>query len=359
MPASLRIAIAAALLSPLPAAAAAETAQPRAICAAQEWRTAFAVPGLTCIATVHGLVIAPADEAEMLRTVIDEAAARFERHFGTPRGSIALVAGGSMTREQVTFLRERGHRAMPWISAEQRNTLMGPRIREQLSKQRPDLTGPALDAAVASALGAIPKQGAGLERGALAHELNHIWFHMTFESAGGVSEQPAKPGEIRYGSAAPDWIDEMAAVLGENDEIAATRRAGLARLVSGTGEEGLYPLADYLSMSHPVMTMPNREAVLGKPAAPSGGAGVRIVARSDGGPAARPSPLLRFYIQSRAFADFLLDRTGDERVFLAIAKALAGGESFDQWLARDGKAHKLPATTAALSTQWEAWVRSR
>lgn len=356
MPIDLPATIAAALMALAPAEA---PAQPKAICAAQEWRTTFATPGLVCIATMHGLVIAPAGEAEMLRAVIDEASGRFERHFGTPRGSVALVSGGTMTREQVTFLREHGHRAMPWISAEQRNALIGPRIREQLTKLRPDLTGAALDSAVTSALNGVPAQGAGLERGALAHELNHLWFHITFESEGGVDKRPVKQGEIRYGSAAPDWIDEMAAILGENDEVAATRRTGLARLISDTSGEGLYPLADYLAMSHPVMSQPNREALLGNSPAPAGGAGVRIVARTNGGPGGAPPPLIRFYIQSRAFADFLLERTGNERVFLAIAKALAAGESFDQWLARDGKAHRLPTSVAELAPQWETWVRSR
>ncbi len=335
-------------------------AKPGALCASDAWRVQFPEPGLACHATTHGAVIAPAGEAAMLASVMDEAAARFERHFTTPQGAIALISGGGVSRDQLSYLAERGYKGFPWISGAQRAALIRPRVRDQLAKQRPELTGAALDAAVDAALAGSTKAGSGLERGALAHELNHHWFRLTFEGERAGAPDPAKPGVVRYGSSAPDWIDELAAVLGENEELTASRRAGLKRTLASGSEDGLYPLAEYLTMDHPAMTLAQRQQLLGEAQrGAQGGATVRVLTRSEMGETSKQPPLIRFYIQSRAFADFLLERTGDDRVFLSIAQALGRGDTFDQWLARDGAAYRLPPSVAALTPQWEAWLRAR
>jgi len=352
----IRLPLALAAFALLPLSASAGDAQtPAQVCADDGWKAVFPAAGAVCLATRHGLVIASPSEAASLLSVIDEAAVRFDRHFGSPRSTIAVVPGGSLSAAQIAWLGERGQRGFPWLSGEQRRALIAPRIRARIQEQRPEITGDALDMVVERAMASVLGQDSGTERGALAHELGHLWFHATFE---GSAETTSEGGTLRYGSSAPDWIDEMAAVLAENDELTASRRAGLADLAAGSGDAGLYPLAEYLTMPHPVMTAPNREQIVGQPGS-DGGSRVQIVGRGDGDAMAGRRTMLRFYTQSRGFADYLIEETGDPRVFLSIARALSGGERFDQWLAREGAARHLPTSVDALARDWEAWTRGR
>jgi hypothetical protein len=103
------------------------------------------------------------------------------------------------------------------------------------------------------------------EAGVVAHELGHIWFKAWYEA-----ERPRQPGERHYGSTAPDWLDETAAILNENDYLTAQRRSGLADLLDGEGP-GPRPVSEFLTMTHPTATGARTAASSTLPRAPSSG----------------------------------------------------------------------------------------
>lgn len=59
-----------------------------------------------------------------------------------------------------------------------------------------------------------------------------------------------------------------------------------------------------------------------------------------------------FYIQARGFADFLIEKTGRAVIFADIARALAGGRTFEAWLSNEGAALGLPGTVDGLDRLW-------
>jgi hypothetical protein len=338
-------------------AARQNVADPRAFCDSAEWRTTFAEAGLACTPARFGLVIAPAADAPTLAGVIDEAGDRFATHFDTPQARVAVVAGGSVSPEQMAFLKAKGFKPFPWLTNEQRRSLTASAVRAQIKAQKPGLDDRTLDGMAAAAMAQMPPPDPNnpRERGALAHELGHLWFHAGFKATG-----KAPASDVVYGSAAPDWIDEMAAVLGENDPLTAQRRSALPALVAGTGSEGLYPLEDYLKMEHP-----NLAAVAAGMAKPDtgsphiSGARVTLLTGADAQKLVGVQNTSRFYVQSRAFADFMIERTGDPKVFQSVASTLMSGSSFAAWLEREGPRHRLPKALPEFEAAWQDWLIAR
>ena len=68
---------------------------------------------------------------------------------------------------------------------------------------------------------------------------------------------------------------------------------------------------------------------------------------------------LPFYIQARAFIDFLMEKSGNASIISEIAIAMRGGSSFEQWLAANGERHRLPPGLPALTTAWEGWLKGK
>lgn len=331
-----------------------------ALCADAGWRTAFTDGALTCAPAKAGVVIAPAAEAAGLATLLDVAADSYAAHFARPRRPAAVVSGGTVTAEQAAMLRGMGYMALPWLSDAQRRQMVEGSVRTQVRAAQPDATPAALDAMVAQAMMRMPtaQVGGAIERGSLAHELAHGWFRETHD-AGRVEPAPVA-GATRYGSSAPDWLDEMAAVLAENDTLTSARRASLKTYAAGAGDDGLYPLATFLTMEHPVL----RAAVAMRDAnaatTPAGGASVIKVSGEEAKALlARTGNPGRFYAQARGFADFLIARSGDPRIFASIGDASARGIGFESWLKTQGAAHRLPVTLTALDAAWLQWMKAR
>jgi hypothetical protein len=97
-------------------------------------------------------------------------------------------------------------------------------------------------------------------------------------------------------------------------------------------------------MKHPTTDNPNK-ASGGK------GAGVRI---DIGGENDGASTL--YYVQCWAFAEFLIETSGDQTVFRAVAASAARGETFAQWLKNEGATFRLPRSMAALDAAWRDWL---
>ena len=183
--------------------------------------------------------------------------------------------------------------------------------------------------------GGEPRDEANL----VPHELGHLWYEAAFWAGA-----PRASGD-RYGSAGPDWLDEVAAILMENDAAAQAHRQ---RFADGRRKDPEQthpappeiPLPTFVTMVHPVT------ASLPPPGVDTGP--VMIVGK----------PSL-FYSQSRVFADYLTDRSEDPRILARISEGLRSGAAFGDWLAREGRRHRLPSTMAALESDWRGWLESR
>ncbi|RZJ43435.1 MAG: hypothetical protein EON86_05225 [Brevundimonas sp.] len=192
---------------------------------------------------------------------------------------------------------------------------------------------------------------AALDAGMVPHELGHLWFTQAFWPAGEVD-----PLVSHYGGPGPDWLDELAAILLEDEPTTLRRREQLRALLSGevvpaigpaAGRDTLLDLKGFLARDHPALSRVIKE----RPEMPASGGIAMVYTPAGGGLNAVVAERL-FYIQARAFADFMIERTGRATVFADIAQGLSEGRSFESWLASEGTTLGLPPTLNGLDTLW-------
>ncbi|GIX16439.1 MAG: hypothetical protein KatS3mg119_0625 [Rhodothalassiaceae bacterium] len=192
--------------------------------------------------------------------------------------------------------------------------------------------------APSSGKGAPPGGAAIALEGGLAHELGHEWFTTYL--------WPATTGN-QYGGDAPDWLDELAAIVTEPPEDAA-RNTRIMRGFAGMAPCRLAPLFQAV---HPALAAARRQA--GGNQGTDNGAGQQVITftmRADG---AGPDNPLVFYGQIRALAQFILDKAprGDG-IFGRLARALKAGKRFGDWLVAEGLIEAKDPTAA--EEQFEA-----
>ena len=164
----------------------------------------------------------------------------------------------------------------------------------------------------------------------LRHEIGHDLF---------IRYLVPSSRQDQYGGDAPDWLDEMAAVAFEGEMLSASRRRDAARFARNAT---LIPLSRFFTMTHP-------EATGRPPAAAKQTVRIRLATSED-------SP--RFYAMSRAFYDFLVDRTKSAAIVAELASAFRKGEPLDRWiLARTGHEGRA-ADLEALNADFLAWIAS-
>lgn len=163
----------------------------------------------------------------------------------------------------------------------------------------------------------------------LPHEIGHTLFIRFLVRRTGVDE---------YGGGAPDWLDEMAAIAFEDPNGVRMRR-GEARRHAERG--ALIPLARFLSMPHPewssrsIATSRSASSAMSQP-------------RSADTPA--------FYATARALLDFLIDRTGDERVIPLLAEQVRAGAPLDRWLLAHSAGGAASGGLTGLDAELRAFV---
>ena len=136
---------------------------------------------------------------------------------------------------------------LPWVSETDKADLIASSIRAQVLKQTPGMPAAQQEAIIARTLGQraaqTPDSAAGAPReGILSHEIAHIWFMRFYDRAANTSG--AQPR--RYGSSAPDWLDELAAVVAPLQEVARVARGKRVELLCGHSHRSLasLPLAN-------------------------------------------------------------------------------------------------------------------
>lgn len=177
----------------------------------------------------------------------------------------------------------------------------------------------------------------------VAHEMGHLWYLAGFWRESGLPSDG-------YGTGAPDWLDETAAILMEGEGLLQDRRYGFFRgWAARSPEERAAPgaigdLKHFLERRHPSQTFDPRETATSA----SGSVTVNVSSRPAGGD--------HFDEQARVFADYLLDRSGNPAVFAEITRSLAAGATFETWLATQTGSPDLPSSVAALQSDWTAWA---
>ena len=320
-----------------------------------------AAPDLSCAGSGGGVALAATpEEAQRLASYARAAEARFAVQFGRDIAPYVVISTPPVPRRAALSAAGFTH-VLPWPAprafdeAARRGVEQGTRRFAAAQNMTPTQT----EEVVARALSQIPdaKAQAALDAGMMPHELGHLWFTHAFwlQRASTDADAPR-----HYGGPGPDWLDEAAAVVLEDDATAAQRRDQFRALMRGEtvpavgpidGRAILLDLPRLLAREHPGLA---RAVAVAPEIAANGGVGVSF---TPAGAGPRPAALERvFYIQTRVFADYLMQRSGRPTILADIAQSLASGHSFEAWLAEEGAAHGLPTSVAALHSDWQAYA---
>lgn len=290
-----------------------------------------ATPAPVCVSTPHGLGYADTEaEARIAAGALRDTGHRFALHFGSaPVGALILtttldplVAGEFAKSHGLDY-------AQVWLPTEAKRTMTERAMRKAgLDRRR-----------IRQSLAQTEEQDAVT----LRHEVGHAMYGALYWPDAASSLEP------RYGTPAPDWLDEAAAILMETPKAQARHLASFidaARHRPGTVPD----LAGFLQAEHPVRSAALARTLAGGPKSQSG---VQVTVTTGSGFAG----LDTFYGQSLLLALFLAETSGDPRILAPISTAIANGATFEHWLAQDGPRYRLPATVAGLQHGWDAWLQ--
>lgn len=314
-----------------------------------------ALPGAICVNTPHGAAMAPdAARANQLAGYATAGEQRFQAHFGreaTPYVVYEMVGDIAQTKATNAALLDLGYkRVLPWMSRKAQKDAMTkglnegtiPRLRAEGRSE--DLIASFVSQRLAALDGDIDRREAAV----VPHELAHQWY----VEAGWPGARGDSGGH--YAGPGPDWMDELSAILAETDADADRRRGQFKDFYTGARQgvsrTDLLDLTLLLDQVHPEHA---RRAAA--PAAPSPpGVTMRVV----NSPTGAFSEANLFYVKNRMVGDFLIAKTGDPAIFGSILEAFRRGETFDQWLATQGRAKGLAPDRAGLDQQWRDWLKS-
>ena len=176
----------------------------------------------------------------------------------------------------------------------------------------------------------------------MRHEIGHLVF---------MKEVIGKPSGEGYGSAAPDWLDEAAAIMMEDAALTARRRKAFRGMVKNGR---LYRLQDYFSMEHPTRHMQVLKGLRDK--VKKGGT-ITVAFKLEPG-SKMLQPLDDFYAFTRGFIDYLVEKSGNPRIFRHLARAAGEGMTAAEWFARHGTDYGLPGDMKALDADFRAYARA-
>jgi hypothetical protein len=329
-----------------------------------------ALPGYACVATPHGVAMAPAEQraGELARYAATGELA-FRRYFAMEPTNYAVVenAAGAPVAKIRGTLRAAGFRTvLPWLSAEGFASSAAASLQanvEAMAKQR-GLNEEQTAALVAKAKEQIPNRGVNntemRDGGAMPHELGHMWFLEAYWP-GTVPDR-----ESHYGTPAPDWMDEVSAMLMEGGRMPDNRRDQFKAIYTGHGKAQLasYPAAElidlprFLGRTHPGKALQDRIMRSGA-GSPTMGQPIVLQVKDNDALGKAGLDAAVFYLQGRVFADFLIEKSRDEAIFASLGRAFGKGQTFEQWLAANGRKKRLTDSISGLDRQWREWLAAR
>lgn len=312
---------------------------------------------LHCYFNHRGVLITKSAQAGNELEVMEDAAQRYERHFGVAPNPGIVISGDAIEAVDLAeLIRKDGYQAViPWISNADKLRLAEYNIRSQIREQVPDISEERLERSVKASLASMTAQQGDsnqeTEDGALAHELSHMWFISQYWP------EDFAPGNTpaTYGGPGADWLDEMAAVLSENDYLTKRRWKHFSEIAVFDNINGFYPLTDFFTMAHP---MAQKREPRADAADDSIEIQVKVMTRDEIANMEGRDPTI-FYTQSRVFADFMIETSGNERIFADITTHLIANGSMETWLNEEGKKQSLPTSVTQLNNIWQDWLKKR
>jgi hypothetical protein len=292
-----------------------------------------------CVANERGWIIGPEAEVDAAAAALAEAASRFDAIFNRPAPRLLFRLGDDEDDRFVGFAIERGISIIVWPSAIQTRALVRAALAEQLAPLRVGKSPEALaelDALVARFDEQQPSAPTPVEVGTYQHEIGHALFASVYF--------PKSLASGGYGTPAPDWLDEAAAIGLENSELGALRRAG------------------FTSKSSPVCTPVRSLFSLQHPHRPNGRGGRVTVRVSVGTPrsdsAKSEDDIGAFYARVRGLLDFLA--TLPPEYFSTMADKVSSGLAIEEALpvARE-RAGLGPLSLNELQREYSAWLVAR
>lgn len=323
---------------------------------------------IECLISDAGVVVGRPGTTAVYAAGIDSAAKSFEQYFGRKAPKAAVVLGEVVDGDIRSSLLEAYPVVLPWFTIKDREILIARSVRTQILRQYPDMDEAMLEATVARSVKAsLNANGPGadnaedMHQGVFAHELGHLYFIRTFWPEENLNVVGTQAEEVsRYGGPGPDWLDEMAAVLMETKALTRGREAGLAPISESADYSALWPLETYFSMVHPAYEQALALVAERQRTAAGRAQGSVVIlspedlTRRDDG----RSPAM-FYSQSRGFADYMIEISGDEQIFAKVAAHIAEGGTMENWLQQFGKGYGFASTTPMLETDFQNWLIGR
>ncbi len=322
-------------------------------------------PDLACEANAHGWFYAR-DSATATAMAEDAAvtALGFERHFGrtAPIGAVVDTGTlGGLGDDSVARLRQAGATwEKTWVNAQ--SAAIGMMMRQK----HPDADDAGIAVLVEEAIAAIPASERIDERNVMRHEIGHSLLVAAFWPRSGSAARQQPSDGAQYGGPGPDWLDEAAAMLVETGTEKAIARRELA---SAHAKGALWPLPEFLDMSHPALRqsgLMQAQAGMRMQAGPApGGDGSRDTSPSPGAwqvfsmDEGTENETTSFYAQAQGVAEFLIETSGNPQVLGGLATHLADGGDMAGWLAAQGPSQGLAGTIPALERDWLAWLAQR
>lgn len=285
-------------------------------------------------------------------------AQNFQHYFGSAPVPSVIIPGGSVSQSLSESLNQAGFEVtLPWITEADSQKLKASAIRKQVLEQTQGLPEAQQEMIVQQALAKLGTQAGDstlgdTQKGALTHELGHMWFMAAFKPELDSEISTSSHG---YGGWAPDWLDETAAVLMENQTLTNSRRKAFAKIA----KSDLYPLKTFLTMEHPsagaAKALAERfsgdeQAGESRAIILTGDEAAEFLTQSKGS-----DPAI-FYTQTRGFIDFIMSQTDDPLIFASLTQHLAAGGELTTWLML---VPDMPNSIDALDAQWDTWLKAR
>lgn len=323
-------------------------------------------PELHCAPATYGVALSnDAVHAVTLAGYAQEAEQRFATHFNQPIAPYAVFSIPPVPPRQI--LNAAGFQTiLPWPAPQAIDGSLRTKAEAQTREFAAgmNMNAEQTEQIIARALSQLPTPAslAAIDAGMMPHELGHLWTHKAFWSS--PEHVPGEDTPRHYGSPAPDWLDEAAGILLEDAPTANQRREQFKTLMAGDfvpavgpneGAPFLLDLPGLLSREHPGL---QRAAPGLEQARQTGGVAVNFTPAGQGRSGPPNGMETLFYIQIRAFSDFLMQASNRPTIIADITQGISQGQSFENWLATQGQAHGLPATIPELQQAWTTYATS-
>ena len=313
-----------------------------------------------CAAASGSFIVSKKEELTEYVHLIEQGAEQYQKYFGNTPSTVVLVLGGMLTNEEATSLKNDGYKTiLPWVSEEDKQKLIKSSIRRQILVAKPDLPEAVLEQLVEETLkktnGGKKAEQNSLSKSGIPHEFSHLWYIHDFWPK---EENLTKKGVRQYGGKGPDWLDEIAAILAEGEQLTASRTNMLADIVKRNEMKNeLWSFDEYFYMEHPVFKQAQK--LIAQRGGVKEGAEAMVIAIDDKDLNLSGKKPAAFYAQSRGFADFMIEITNDVHIFAHISLYLAKGGSIIEWLRSEGHRYNLPPSLHELEIKWMDWLKLR